>query len=193
MIIPFIGKSPVYDESNWIAPSADVIGDVVLGKNASIWFNATVRGDVHYIRIGAGSNIQDNAVVHVTNRTAPTVIGDNVTVGHSAVVHGCTIEDMVLVGMGAIILDHAVIGTESIIGAKALVTARTVIPPRSLVLGSPAKVVKTLTDEDVANIKAFADNYIKYSAIYRGENVPETNPFYTDAPLNLHIGLDIES
>lgn len=178
MILSFLNKTPQFNERNWIAPSADVIGDVHLGELASIWFNATVRGDVNYIRIGERSNIQDNAVIHVTNRVAPTIIGNDVTVGHSAVVHGCTIEDMVLVGMGAVILDHAVIGTETIIGAKALVTARTIIPPRSLVLGAPAKVVKTLTDDDVASIRAFAENYVKYSTIYRGEWQPETNPFY---------------
>lgn len=178
MIHSFIGKYPVFNDENWIAPSADVIGDVVLGEKSSIWFNATVRGDVNFIRIGNFSNVQDNAVVHVTNRTAPTRIGNYVTIGHSAVVHGCTLEDNVLVGMGAIILDHAVIGQDSIVGANALVTSRMVVPARSLVLGSPAKVVRTLSDEEVAYIRKFADNYVRYSAIYRGEDQPETNPFY---------------
>ena len=178
MIHSFIGKSPEFDETNWIAPSADVIGDVVMGKYSSIWFNATVRGDVNRIHLGDYSNVQDNAVVHVTNRTAPTHIGNHVTIGHSAVVHGCTLEDNVLVGMGAIILDHAVIGHDSIIGAKALVTSRMVVPPRSMVLGAPARVVRQLTDDEVAYIRKFADNYVKYSAIYKGDEVPETNPFY---------------
>lgn len=178
MIHSFLGKSPVFDDSNFIAPSADVIGDVTLGAGASIWFNATVRGDVNWIEIGEASNIQDNAVVHVTNRTAPTSIGRFVTVGHSAVIHGCTVHDHVLVGMGAMILDHAIIGSQSIIGAKALVTGRKEIPPRSLVLGSPAKVIRQLTDEEVATIDQYAQNYLKYSAIYRGEHVPEKNPFY---------------
>jgi len=178
MIHSFLGQSPRYDESNFIALSADVIGDVTLGRGASIWFNATVRGDVNWIEIGEASNIQDNAVVHVTNRTAPTTIGNHVTVGHSAVIHGCTILDHVLVGMGAMILDHAEIGNHCIIGAKALVTGRKIIPPRSLVLGSPAKVVRQLTDEEVASIDRYAQNYLKYSAIYRGEVVPATNPFY---------------
>jgi len=178
MIREFLGIFPTFNDKNWIAPSADVIGDVVLGEESSIWFNATVRGDVNRIRIGDFSNVQDNAVVHVTNRTAPTKIGNYVTVGHSAVVHGCTIEDNVLVGMGAIILDHAIIGRDSIVGAKALVTSRTVVPPRSLVVGSPAKVVRELTDEEVAYVRKFADNYVYYSAIYRGDHVPETNPFY---------------
>ena len=178
MIHPFLDATPTYDDSNFIAPSADVIGDVTLGPRASIWFNATVRGDVNWIRIGAASNIQDNAVVHVTNRTAPTRIGDGVTVGHSAVVHGCTIEDNVLVGMGAIILDHAVIGHDSIIGARALVTARMQVPPRSLVLGAPAKVVRSLTDEEVASIRTYSENYQHYSRIYLGLETPAQNPFY---------------
>lgn len=179
MIIPFIDKHPQYDESNYVAPSADVIGDVVLGQNASIWFNATVRGDVNWIRIGANSNVQDNAVIHVTHGTAPTLIGEYVTVGHGAIVHGCTLEDNVLVGMGAVILDQAVIGKDSIVGAKALVTGRTVIPPRSLVMGSPARVVRELSDEEVEKIRAYADHYLQYSAIYRGAVKPETNPFYS--------------
>lgn len=184
MLHPFLSRTPVVDDTNFIAPSADVIGDVKLGKHASIWFNATVRGDVNWIRIGEASNVQDNAVVHVTNRTAPTLIGDEVTIGHGAVVHGCTIEDRVLVGIGSVILDHAVIGRDSLIGAKALVTGRTVVPPRSLVLGSPAKVVRELTDEEVETVRAFAAHYVRYSALYRGEEVPETHPFYdpADAP-----------
>lgn len=182
MIRPFLDAIPLFDDTNFIAPSAEVIGDVTLGENASIWFNATVRGDVNWIRIGPASNVQDNAVVHVTNRVAPTDIGAGVTIGHSAIVHGCTIEDNVLVGMGAIILDHAVIGRDSIVGARALVTARTQIPPRSLVLGAPAKVVRSLTDEEVASIRTYAENYQHYSRIYRGVEVPERNPFYEREP-----------
>lgn len=178
MIHPFLDAYPAFDDSNFIASSADVIGDVSLGHNASVWFNAVVRGDVNWIRIGEASNIQDNAVVHVTNGTAPTDIGDHVTIGHSAVVHGCTIEDNVLIGMGAIVMDHAVVGEGSIVGAKALVTARTKVPPRSLVLGSPAKVVRPLTDEEAATVRPYADHYVQYSAIYRGEEKPEENPFY---------------
>jgi gamma-carbonic anhydrase len=178
MIMPFLGIEPEYDETNYIAPTASVIGDVVLGREASVWFGASVRGDVNFIRIGEASNIQDNAVVHVTNRTAPTRIGARVTVGHSAVIHGCTIEDDVLIGMGAIILDHAVIGTGSVVGAGALVTMNTRIPPGSLVLGSPAKVVRQLTDDEVASIRQGAENYLRYSAVYRGDYVPESNPFY---------------
>ncbi len=178
MIRDFIGVYPSFDASNFIAPSADVVGDVTLGENTSIWYNVTIRGDVHRIRIGANSNIQDNAVVHVTHGTAPTTIGDCVTVGHGAIVHGCTIEDNVLIGMGAVLLDHVVIGADSIVGAKALVTGGSKIPPRSMVLGAPAKVVRRLTDEEVEGIRANAMNYVHYSAIYMGKETPEKNPFY---------------
>lgn len=179
MIRSFLGADPHYDDSNFIAPSADVIGDVTLGRGVSIWYHATVRGDVNWIRIGEGSNVQDNAVVHVTHGTAPTQIGAYVTIGHGAIVHGCTIEDGVLVGMGAVILDHAVIGEGSLVGARALVTGGTQIPPRSLVVGVPAVVKRQLTDDEVRNVRSYAENYLRYSAIYRGEVTPETNPFYT--------------
>jgi carbonic anhydrase/acetyltransferase-like protein (isoleucine patch superfamily) len=179
MIQPFIHRTPVTDETNFVADNAAVIGDVHLGTDASVWFSATVRGDVHRIRIGNRSNIQDNAVVHVTHDTSPTHIGNNVTVGHSAVVHGCTIRDRVLVGMGAIILDHADIGSDTIIGAGALVTGGKKIPERSLVIGSPAKVVRTLTDEEVASIMDYANNYVRYKNVYLGVDTPEINPFYS--------------
>lgn len=178
MIRSFLGAHPQYDDTNFIAPSADVIGDVTLGPHASIWFNTTLRGDVHWIRIGEASNVQDNVCIHVTHGTAPTDVGPYVTIGHSAVIHGCTIEENVLVGMGAVILDHAVIGRDSIIGARSLVTARTRIPPRSMVMGTPARVVRALTDEEVAVIRSYADNYVRYSGIYLEREVPERNPFY---------------
>lgn len=178
MILPFIGVSPSFDASNFIAETAAVIGDVHLGTDASVWFSATVRGDVHRIRIGACSNIQDNAVVHVTNGSAPTSIGERVTVGHSAVVHGCTIQDDVLIGMGAILLDNVNVGSHSIIGAGALVTSGITIPERSLVLGSPAKIVRSLTDKEVASIGEYAANYVRYKNIYLGIETPKKNPFY---------------
>jgi len=178
MIQEFIGVHPVLDETNFVAETAAVIGDVHLGKDSSVWFSATVRGDVHRIRIGARSNIQDNAVVHVTNQTAPTTIGNAVTVGHSAIVHGCRVEDQVLIGMGAIILDHAVIGSRSIVGAHALVTGGVIIPEESLVLGSPARVVRRLTPEEVSSIVTYSDNYVKYKDIYLGRVAPDSNPFY---------------
>lgn len=179
MIRSFLGEHPQYDESNYIAETAVVIGDVTLGEGASIWHHCTVRGDVNWIRIGAGTNVQDNTVVHVTHGTAPTDIGARVTIGHSAIVHGCTLEDEVLVGMGATVLDHAVVGRHSIVGAQALVTKHTEIPPRSLVLGQPAEVVRELTDEEVESIEQGAENYRRYSAVHDGRETPEENPWYT--------------
>lgn len=178
MIRPFLGVSPQFDESNFIAPSADIIGDVTLGPQSSVWYNVTMRGDVHRIVVGARTSIQDNSVVHVTHRTAPTYIGSDVTVGHSAIIHGCTVNDRVLVGMGAILLDHAEIGSDTIIGAGSLVTGRTVIPPRSMVLGRPAKVVRELTDDEVESIMYYARNYVRYARIYLGIETPESNPYY---------------
>lgn len=178
MIRDFIGVSPTYDATNFIAESAAVIGDVHLGRDSSIWFSATVRGDVHRIRIGERSNVQDNAVVHVTHDTSPTSIGNGVTIGHSAVIHGCTIMDDVLIGIGTIILDQAIIGSRSIIGAGALVTGGVKIPPESLVIGSPARVVRSLTPEEIESIFSYASNYVRYKNIYLGVEKPETNPFY---------------
>ena len=167
MILTFKGITPTYDDTNFIAHSADVIGDVVLGPYTSVWFNTTIRGDINTIRIGRECNVQDNSVIHVTSGTGPVVVGDRVTIGHSAIVHGCTIEDNVLIGMGATILDNATIGAGSIVGANALVTSRTQIPPESLVLGAPAKVVRKLTKEEVTSIGYYADNYLKNSEAYK--------------------------
>jgi len=181
MIRSFLDQSPSYDDSNYIAETAVVIGDVTLGANASVWHHCVLRGDVNWIRIGEETNIQDNTVVHVTHGTAPTDIGARVTIGHNAIIHGCTLKDEVLVGMGATILDHAVIGPRSIVGAQALVTKNTEVPPRSLVLGQPAEVVRELTDEEVASIREGAQNYVRYSAVHDGREVPEENPWYDPA------------
>ncbi len=178
LIRPFLNAHPRFDESNFIAPTAVVIGDVTLGPGASVWFHTTIRGDVNWIRIGEASNVQDNSVIHVTHGTAPTDIGARVTIGHRAIIHGCTIEDHVLIGMGAVVMDHAVVGRDSIVGAGALVTTGMKIPPRSMVLGVPARVVRSLTDEEVASIGQYATNYLRYSAIYLGKERPEKNPFY---------------
>ena len=180
MIDAFLGRTPRYDASNYIAPTAAVVGDVTLGEGASIWFGASLRGDVHWIEVGAGSNVQDNATVHVSRGTHPCRIGAGVTVGHKAVVHGCTVEDDVLIGMGAVVLDGAVIGAGSIVGAGALVTMDTVVPPRSLVLGSPARVVRALTEAEVARNRANALHYVRMSRMYLGRDVPTQNPFYRD-------------
>lgn len=174
----FLGQSPQYDDSNFIADTAVLVGDVTLGAQASVWHQCTIRGDVNWIRIGPETNVQDNTVVHVTHGTAPTDIGARVTIGHGAIIHGCTIADEVLVGMGATVMDHADVGTHSIIGAKALVTKEMDIPPRSLVLGQPAEVVRELTDDEVEQIQDGADNYVRYSAVADGRETPDENPWY---------------
>ena len=164
MIRSYKGIWPTIPDSCYVDESAQVIGDVELGENASIWMNAVVRGDVNYIRIGANSNIQDNSVMHGMLNQWPVVVGDWVTVGHSAIVHACKVGNEVLVGMGAVILDGAVVGKQSIIGAKALVTQGAKIPPGSLVLGAPAKVVRKLSKEERAGLKWWAQKYVDNSA-----------------------------
>ena len=178
MVEPFLGMHPRLDESNFVAPSATVIGDVTVGRESSIWFGAVLRGDVNWIRIGECSNVQDNAVVHVTHRTASTEIGSYVTIGHQAVVHGCTVHDRVLLGIGCVILDGAEIGSDTMVGAGAVVTPMTVIPPGSLVVGVPAKVIRPLSEEEKAGIQRNAENYVRYSRIYLGLERPDRNPFY---------------
>ena len=167
-IRPYKGQLPVVHASAFIDPTAQVIGDVVLGAESSVWMNTVIRGDVNYIRIGDRSNVQDLTIVHVQHDTHPTVIGNDVTIGHGAVVHGCTIKDRVLVGMGAIILNGAVIGEDCIVAAGTLVTERCVIPPRSMVMGSPGKVKRPLTDAEVAMILDFSGNYVRYRLDYMG-------------------------
>lgn len=178
MIGNYLNYTPTLNERVWIADSADVIGRVEMGEDVSIWFGCVVRGDVHYIKIGDRSNIQDLSMVHVTHHKLsdmsdgyPTIIGNDVTVGHRVMLHGCTIEDACLIGMSATILDGAVIGKESIVGAGALVTKNKVFPPRSLIMGSPAKVVRELTDEEVAELYASAARYVSFKENYRAPNV----------------------
>ena len=166
MLRPYKGVSPRVDPGAYIDTSAQVIGDVEIGAEASVWMNAVVRGDVHWIRIGARSNIQDGTVVHVMNATHPTTIGRDVTIGHAAVVHGCTIGDRVLIGMGAILLNGVTIGDDSIVAAGTLVTEQTTIPPRSLVMGSPGKVRRQLSDAEVASILQYSERYVTYRLDY---------------------------
>jgi carbonic anhydrase/acetyltransferase-like protein (isoleucine patch superfamily) len=161
----FLDYSPQIHQSAFVAASADVIGRVTLHEETSIWYHATLRGDINEIVIGPRSNIQDNAVIHLADDYG-CYVGALVTVGHSAILHACTVKDEVLVGMGAIVLDGAVIGERSIIGAGALVTGGTVIPPGSLVLGSPARVVRTLSPDEQANVKYWAEKYVKGSRRY---------------------------
>jgi carbonic anhydrase/acetyltransferase-like protein (isoleucine patch superfamily) len=166
MLRPYKGVRPRVHETAYVDDSAQVIGDVEIGDASSIWMNAVVRGDVHWIRIGARSNVQDGTVVHVMNDTHPTTIGDDVTVGHAAIVHGCTIENRVLIGMGAILLNGAHIGEGSIVAAGTLVPEETRIPPRSLVMGSPGRVKRTLSDAEVASILQFSERYVEYRLDY---------------------------
>ena len=166
MLRPYRGRLPVVHSTAYVDVSAQVIGDVEIGADSSVWMNAVVRGDVNTIRIGQRSNVQDCTVVHVMHETHPTRIGDDVTIGHAAIVHGCTIGNRVLIGMGATILNGAVIGDDTIVAAGTLVTEGAVIPPRSLVMGSPGKVRRTLSDEDVASILEYAANYVRYKKDY---------------------------
>jgi carbonic anhydrase/acetyltransferase-like protein (isoleucine patch superfamily) len=173
MILKFKKWFPKIHRSAWVAPSADVIGNVKIGKDSSIWFGVVIRGDVHKIRIGKRTSIQDLSMVHVTHYKSddmsdghPTIIGSDVTVGHKVMLHGCTIEDGCLIGMNATILDGAVIGKGSIVGAHSLVTSNKVFPPNSLIMGSPAKVVKTLSEEESANLIEHAARYVEFKNEY---------------------------
>jgi carbonic anhydrase/acetyltransferase-like protein (isoleucine patch superfamily) len=162
----YLATPPTIHPTAFVAPGADVIGDVTLGEESSVWFQSVLRGDINRIVIGPRSNVQDGAVVHLADDYG-AFVGELVTVGHKAILHACTVADEVLVGMGAIILDGAEIGARSIIGAGALVTGGTKIPPGSLVLGSPGKVVRTLSLEEQAGIKVWAEKYVALSRVYR--------------------------
>lgn len=170
MIRSFKNVRPFVDPTAYVDESAQVIGDVVIGAESSIWMNVVVRGDVNRIRIGRRTNIQDLTMVHVMRETHPTTIGDEVTVGHAAVIHGCTIEDRVLVGMGAMLLNGVYVERDSIVAAGTLLTEGTRVPARSLVMGRPGKVTRTLTDEEVARIRWYAENYVKYRLDYLTRN-----------------------
>jgi carbonic anhydrase/acetyltransferase-like protein (isoleucine patch superfamily) len=161
----FLGRQPVIGKDVYISPGAAVVGDVRLGDFSSVWYNAVLRGDINYIEVGHHSNVQDNCVLHLADEY-PCVIGNYVTVGHGAIVHACTVGNEVLVGMGAIILDGAVIGDQTIIGAGALVTQGEEIPPGSMVFGSPATVVRSLSVQERERIKGFADKYVELAAYY---------------------------
>lgn len=160
---PFLGQSPRIPESCFIEDSAQVIGNVEMGEQCSVWFNTVIRGDVHSIRLGARTNIQDLSVIHVTHGRFATSVGDDVTVGHRVVLHGCKVGNRVLVGMGSILMDGVEVGDDCIIGAGALVTPGTVIPSGMLAVGSPARVVRPLKPEEKAFLLESAQNYIRYS------------------------------
>lgn len=166
VILPVKGIKPKIDESCYIAENATIVGDVVLEEDCSVWFTAVIRGDVNSIRVGSKSNIQDGAVIHCTYEKAATTIGRNVSIGHRAIVHGCTIQDNVLIGMGAVVMDHAVIGENCIIAAGAVVLENTVCEPGCIYAGIPAKKIKTLTPQQIDTIKKTANNYVMYSGWY---------------------------
>ena len=168
MLRPFRGVLPSVHATAFIDHSAQIIGDVEIGEESSVWMNVVIRGDVHRIRIGRRSNVQDGTVVHVMNETHPTTIGDDVTVGHAALLHGCTIDDCCLIGMGAIVLNGAHIGSQSIIAAGTLIVEGMTVPPRSLMMGSPGRVKRLLRDDEVAGIQGYADRYVGYRLEYMG-------------------------
>ncbi|MFM8551057.1 MAG: gamma carbonic anhydrase family protein [Nitrospiraceae bacterium] len=169
MIRSYQGVKPTIAKSAFIEETAVIVGDVVIGEDSSAWFHSVIRGDVHYIRIGCRTNVQDLSMLHVTHDTHPLSIGDDVTIGHHVVLHGCTIKDRVLIGMGAIIMDGAVIGEDCVVGAGALVTEGTIVPPKSLILGSPAKVKRPVTQEELDWIRESAQNYVRYAKTYLAE------------------------
>jgi gamma-carbonic anhydrase len=169
MLRSFKGTVPLVDKSAYVDQSAQVIGDVHIGAESSVWMNVVIRGDVNHVRIGKRTNIQDLTMVHVMRETHPTIIGDEVTVGHSAVVHGTTIEDRVLIGMGAVLLNGVHIESDCVIAAGTLLTEGTRIPSRSLVMGRPGKVKRPLTDDEVAEIRWYSDNYVNYRLDYSTE------------------------
>lgn len=162
------GKTPIIPEDCYVAENATIVGDVTFGDSCSVWFNAVVRGDVNYIKIGNKVNIQDGAVIHCTYQKYPTIIGDNVSIGHNAIVHGCVVQDNVLIGMGAIVMDNCTIESNSIIAAGAVVTQNTVVTSGSIWAGVPAKKVKDLDQSGFSGeIERIANNYLKYSSWFK--------------------------
>lgn len=166
MLRPYRSAHPRIAATAFVDHSAQVIGDVVVGDESSVWMNVVLRGDVNYIRIGRRTNIQDGSVVHVMGGSHPTTLGDDVTVGHGALLHGCEIANRCLISMGAIVLNGAAVGADSIVAAGALVVEGATIPPRSLVMGSPARVRRDISDDEIASIQRYADNYVDYRREY---------------------------
>jgi gamma-carbonic anhydrase len=169
MIRSFQNLNPRIHETAFIAENAVIIGDVEIGEDSSVWYGSVLRGDVNYIRIGARTNIQDACVLHVTARTHPTVLEDEITLGHRVTLHGCYVETGCLIGIGAIVMDGVRVGRNSLVGAGSLVTPNIEIPPRSLVLGSPARVQRELSNAEVKDLERFWQSYVSYNRIYRGE------------------------
>lgn len=168
IIFPVNGTSPQMGERCFIAPNATIVGDVIMGQDCSVWFNAVIRGDVNSIRMGDKVNVQDGAVIHCTFEKTRAIIGNNVSIGHNAIVHGCVIENNVLIGMGAIVMDNARVGSNSIVAAGAVVLENTVIEPGSIYAGVPAKKVKDISQELISGeINRIAENYVKYSSWFK--------------------------
>lgn len=166
MLIPFGGIAPKCHDSVFVAEGAMVIGNVEIGEESSVWFHTVIRGDIHHIRIGRRTNVQDHCTLHVT-RNDPLAVGNDVTIGHGAVVHGCTVEDLCLIGIGTAVLDGAVVGRGSVIGAGTVVPPGTTVPPHSLVLGVPGKVVRDLGPDSVDGNRLVASNYVELARVYR--------------------------
>lgn len=166
MILTFDGKTPKISPNCYLAPDCIIVGDVTIGEESSIWFKAVIRGDINWIRIGNYTNIQDGCIVHVTGGTAPAEIGDYVTVGHGAILHGCTIESACLIGMGAVVLDKAVIGTGSLVAAGSLVKSGTIIPPNSMVAGNPGVIKRKISQDEKDYFVEWATHYREYSKGY---------------------------
>ncbi len=166
LILPYKGIKPKIGKRVFLAPNSTLIGDVEVGDNSSVWFNSVIRGDVNFIRIGKNTNIQDNCVIHVTHDTYPTILGDNITVGHSVVLHGCTLKGNTLVGMGSIIMDGVEVEEWVIVGAGSLIPPNKKIPSGVLVLGRPAKVVRELKEEEIKLIEESYKNYLRYKDEY---------------------------
>ena len=165
------GKAPLIPEDCYVAENATIIGDVIFGHSCSVWFNAVIRGDVHFIKIGNKVNIQDGAIIHCTYQKHPTIIGNNVSIGHNAIVHGCTIHDNVLIGMGAIVMDNCIVESNAIIAAGAVVTQNTVVPSGTIYAGVPAKKVKDIDQSDFAGeIQRISNNYVMYSGWFKKED-----------------------
>jgi carbonic anhydrase/acetyltransferase-like protein (isoleucine patch superfamily) len=171
MIIKSVnGKSPQIPADCYVAENATIVGDVVLGSQCSVWFNAVIRGDVHFIKIGDKVNIQDGAIIHATYQKHPTTIGNNVSIGHNAIVHGCTLNDNVLIGMGAIVMDNCVVESNSIVAAGAVLTQNTVVESGTIYAGVPAKKVKDINASDFAGeIERISNNYVMYSGWFKDE------------------------
>ena len=171
LILPVLDKSPVFGNNCFIAPNATIVGDVVMGDECSVWFNAVVRGDVNFIKIGNKVNIQDGVVIHCTYQKNPTTIGNNVSLGHNAIVHGCTIHDNVLIGMGAIVMDRCVINSNAIIAAGSVVLEGTIVEPGTIYAGIPAKKVKEISQDKIhGEIDRIANNYLHYSTWFETSN-----------------------